>query len=110
VKFIVDAMFPGEVAGYLAQAGHEAVTPIALGAHTLPDSALIEIATVEGLVIVTENAADFADVATCTVLLVRKNWWLRQQLASRLAAAIDRWAVANPAPGPWAHWLDSSLR
>jgi hypothetical protein len=110
VKFIVDAMLPPQVADYLGAAGHEAVTPLGLGAHTLPDRALIEIAAASGTVIVTENASDFGDASTCAVLLVRKSWWPRQHLASRLAAAVDRWAKANPEPGFWAHWLDVRFR
>src|SRR5262249_22445317 len=30
--------------------------------------------------------------------------------APRLSEALDRWANANPEPGPWPHWLGAQLR
>lgn len=42
----------------------QAVTPSRLGAHNLPDDVLVQIATAEDRVIVTENASDFAQVAS----------------------------------------------
>ncbi|MEX1007986.1 MAG: hypothetical protein WD271_09110, partial [Acidimicrobiia bacterium] len=71
---------------------------------------LIELAAADGRVIVTENASDFAAVTTCPVLLVRKAWWPPETLASRLAAALERWASSNRQPGPWPHWLPAELR
>jgi hypothetical protein len=103
-------MLPPQAAHDLNERGHDAATPASLGAHNLPDDALVDIAATEGRVIVTENASDFAWVTTCTVLLVRKEWWERDALAARLAASLDRWAAANPEPGPWAHWLDAEHR
>lgn len=103
-------MLPPEVADLLGGAGHDATTPARLGAHNLPDEVLIELAAAEGRVIVTENASDFAAVTTCAVLLVRKAWWPSDSLAPRLAAALDRWAMANRQPGPWPHWLPGQLR
>jgi hypothetical protein len=103
-------MLPPELAARLNDMGHEAVTPADVGAHNLPDDVLIELASAQGRVIVTKNASDFARAATCTVLLVRKSWWPPRALASRMAAALDRWAAANPDPAPWAHWLDAELR
>jgi len=81
-----------------------------LGAHTLPDEVLVQLASADGRVIVTENASDFAAVTDCAVLVVRKSWWPTRSLAPRLASALDRWAVANPERGPWAHWLPADLR
>ena len=103
-------MLPPDVTEHLNAAGHEAVTPSTLGAHNLPDDELIQIATAERLVIVTESASDFAHVTTCAVLLVRKSWWPRATLAPDLAAALDRWVRAYPEPGPWALWLEAALR
>ena len=103
-------MLPPKVAELLSVAGHDATTPYALGAHNLPDEILIQLAAMDGRVIVTENASDFAAVTTCSVLFVRKSWWPPSSLASRLAAAIEQWATANPAPGPFAHWLPEELR
>lgn len=110
MRFLVDAMFPPQVAERLNAAGHDAVTPATLGAGNLPDEALIEIATAQQRVIVTENASDFAQVTSCVVLFVLKSWWPRQVLAPRLAEALARWAAAHPEPGPWPHWLDADLR
>lgn len=110
MRFLIDSMLPPQVAAELNERGHDAATPASLGAHNLPDDTLSEIAAAEGRVIVTENASDFARVTTCTVLLVRKEWWERDALAARLAASLDRWAAAHPDPGPWAHWLEAELR
>src|SRR3954462_9846278 len=107
---MIDSMLPPRVAELLGDAGHDATTPCALGAHNLPDEILIQLAAADGRVIVTENASDFAAVTTCCVLFVRKSWWPASSLASRLATAVERWANANPAPGPFAHWLPAELR
>ena len=103
-------MFPPQVAERLVAAGRDAVTPAALGADNLPDEALVQIATAEQCVIVTENASDFAHVTTCPVLFVLKSWWPHEVLAPRLAEALDRWAAAHPDPGTWPHWLEARLR
>jgi hypothetical protein len=110
VRFLIDSMLPPHVADLLNEAGHDAVTPAQLGAHDLPDDVLVQLAANTDRVIVTENASDFAHVTTCPVLLVRKSWWPKGLLARRLADALDRWAGANPAPGPWPHWLTAELR
>ena len=102
-------MLPPRVAKLLVSAGHDAVTPAQLGAHNLPDDELVRLATIEGRVVITENASDFAK-ATCTVLLVRKSWWPAETLAENLSGATARWASALPAPGPWAHWMTAALR
>src|SRR4051794_29036110 len=103
-------MLPPAVAELLGKAGHDATTPELLGAHNLPDETLVRIAASEGRVIVTENASDFAGVTTCAVLFVRKSWWPPRSLATRLTAALDPWAAANPDPGSFPHWLGSDLR
>ena len=110
MRFLIDSMFPPRVIGLLQARGHDARTPFDLGAHSLPDDTLIDIAAAEGRVIVTENASDFAHVTTCAVVFVRKSWWPPESLAARLAGSLDRWAAANPEPGPWAHWLESRFR
>lgn len=110
MKFLIDAMLPPQVADDLDALGHDARTPVQLGAHNLSDDALIQIATAERRVIVTENAVDFAHVTTCAVLFVLKSWWPRNTLAARLTTAIDAWARQNPGAGDWPHWLPASLR
>ena len=110
MRFLIDSMFPPEVTQYLNAHSHDARSPVDLGAHNLPDDVLVEIAAVDRRVIVTENASDFAHVTECPVLLVRKEWWPPEALATGLAAALDRWAAANPEPGQWAHWLEAELR
>lgn len=103
-------MLPPKVVERLREMGHEAATPSELGAHNLPDDVLIQIASGDGWVIVTENAIDFAHVTTCPVLFVRKDWAARGSLARRLASAVSAWAEADPEPGDWPHWLPANLR
>ena len=110
MKFLIDSMLPPNTATLLNECGHNATTPEQHGAHNLPDDVLIDLATAERRVIVTENASDFATVSICPVLFVRKSWWPPTSLAQRLAAALDRWARTNPDPGPWPHWLPARLR
>jgi hypothetical protein len=110
VKLLIDSMLPPQAAELLAAAGHDVTTPEQLGAHNLPDEVLMQFAAAESRVIVTENASDFAAVTSCPVLLVRKAWWPAASLADSLSRAVDRWATANPDPGPWAHWLTAQLR
>ncbi len=90
MRFILDAMLPPAARDFLVKRGHEATTPTDLGAANLSDAALASISAAEGWVIVTENARDFANVETCTILLVRKRWWLGPSLARELATALDR--------------------
>lgn len=110
MRFLIDSMLPPDTCGLLAAQGHEAVTPTDLGSHNLPDDTLIELAGVEGWVIVTENAVDFAHATSCTVLLIRKHWWPNTALSARLADALDHWAQDHARPGPWVHWLDKTYR
>jgi uncharacterized protein with PIN domain len=110
LKFLIDAMLPPWVAELLNEAGHDATTPSELGAHNLPDDMLVQLAAADGRVIVTENASDFAAVTAGPVLFVRKSWWPSAALSARLADAVDKWATANVAPGPWPHWLSSDFR
>ncbi len=110
MKFLIDSMLPPAVAQLLEVSGHDAAMPSLLGAHNLPDDVLVQIASADGRVIVTENASDFAAVTDCGVLLVRKSWWPSQSLAESLASALERWADTNREPGPWAQWLSAELR
>lgn len=110
MRFLIDSMLPPDTCHRLIDIGHRAVTPTMLGADNLPDDTLIEIAGADGWVIVTENAVDFAHATSCTVLLLRKDWWPNQTLAARLADSLDRWATDHPDPGHWAHWLDNAYR
>lgn len=110
MRFLIDAMLPPSTCGLLIDRDHEAITPTDLGAHNLPDDTLIEIAGTDRWVVVTENAVDFAQAISCTVLLVRKYWWPHDVIAARLAESLDRWAHDHPSPGHWAHWLESTYR
>ena len=103
-------MLPPSMVELLEDLGHDGTTPSMLGAHNLPDDVLVQLASAEDRVIVTENASDFTAVTDCAVLLVLKSWWPAGSLAPKLAEALDRWAEANPAPGPWPHWLPADLR
>ncbi len=110
MRFLIDAMLPPSVAELLDALGHDASTPSEFGAHNLSDEVLVQLASGDNRVIVTENASDFAAVTDCPVLFVLKAWWPTGSLASSLASALDRWAKANTDPGPWPHWLSADLR
>lgn len=110
MKFLIDAMLPPSVADLLDDLGHDATTPSKLGAHNLSDEVLVQLASADNRVIVSESASDFAQVTDCPVLFVRKSWWPTGSLASNMASALDRWADANPEPGSWSHWLPADLR
>jgi len=101
MRFLIDSMLPPDTCELLRERGHEVVTPTDLGAHNLPDETLVELAGADGRVIVTENAVDFAQATSCTVLLVRKEWWPSKGMAAPLADSVDRWARDHPDPtGP----------
>lgn len=110
MRFLIDAMLPPQIAVLLNESGHDATTPRQLGAHNLPDEVLVQLATAENRVIVTENASDFAHITTCPILFVRKSWWPSGALAARLAKSLDLWSADNPEPGTWPHWLPADLR
>lgn len=110
MRFLIDAMLPPAAAQLLDALGHDCATPSMLGAHNLPDEVLVQLASAGDRVIVTENASDFAAVTECPVVFVLKSWWPGGSLAANLASALDRWAEANPEPGPWPHWLPDALR
>ena len=110
MRFLIDSMLPPDTCELLRERGHDAVTPTDLGAHNLPDETLIELAGADDRVIVTENAVDFAQATSCTVLLVRKEWWPSKGIVASLADSADRWARDHPDPGHWAHWLDATYR
>lgn len=110
MRFVIDAMLPPSTCDLLAQRGHDAVTPVDLGAHNLPDPAIVALAAADGRVIVTENARDFAHVTSCPIVFVRKSWWSTAALAQDLAASLDRWAADNQNPGNWPHWLTRAHR
>ena len=110
MRFFIDAMWPPSVSQYLNQNGHDAVSPDSLGIPRMEDRDIVLLATDQQRVIVTENAKDFYFVASCPVLIVLKSWWPRQVASSRLGMLLDRWAAANPEPGPWTQWLPAEFR
>lgn len=110
MRFLIDSMLPPSVCKFLDEFGHDATTPVKLGAHNLSDEVLVQLASADGRIIVTENASDFAGVTECPVLFVRKAWWATKSLAPNLALALHQWADANPEPGRWPHWMSSDFR
>ena len=102
-------MFSSKVALDLETIGHDAFSVVAQDPRAR-DGALVAKATAENRVLVTENFQDFAFVTECCVLFVRKSWWPAGSFDLRLAHAIGKWADANPAPGPYARWLEAEFR
>jgi hypothetical protein len=109
MRFFLDGMLPAETREILQSRGHDVVSPSTLRAPRLLDLTIVEIASDEGRVVVTENWRHFTQVRTCPVLFVNKKWWRRSVMAGRLASALDRWSIANPEPGSWAQWLPAEF-
>lgn len=115
MRWLIDEMFPAEVAGELGQRGHDARAAVQC-LRALTDAQLLDVAVVEGRVLVTENVVDFvgllqgrvaADDDIAPVVFVLKANLPREpgRLARALAERLDVWAGDHPQPFPTAHWL-----
>lgn len=110
MRFFLDAMLPHQASEILRSLGHEATSSAERNNPELPDAEITQAAISESWIIVTENWSDFVTIRESTVILVNKQWWSKQPMHVRLATALDRWAAANPEPGPWPQWLPAELR
>ena len=115
MKWLLDEMLPRAAAGALEGLGHDAVSVVGIGMQSASDSAIYQIAVAQGRVVVTEDRADFAQIAaevlasgsdSVPVVFVNKNRLARGgALAHSLAASLHRWSLENPGPYPGPHWL-----
>lgn len=110
MRFFLDAMLPHQAGDVLRSLGHESTSPAERNNPELSDREIIKAAISEGWIIVTENWSDFVVIRDSAVIFVNKQWWRKQPLSIRLATALDRWAAANPEPGPWPQWLPAEFR
>lgn len=115
MRWLIDEMFPVQVAEHLEEVGHGARAAVA-ELRGLTDEQLFDVATVEERVLVTENVADF-------VALLQQRIAATRQLtpvvfvskadppadpgafASTLAGRLEDWAQLHPDPAPTAYWL-----
>lgn len=115
MRWLIDEMFPAEVAVALGERGHDAHAAV-LSLRALTDGQLLDVAVAEERVLVTENVVDFVgllqervgggdDVAP--VVFVPKAGLPRDagRLARVLAGRLDAWAGRHPEPFPTAYWL-----
>jgi predicted nuclease of predicted toxin-antitoxin system len=116
VRFLIDEMFSPAVARHLTDLRHDARHVRDLGLTGRADDEVLDRATAEDRVVVTENAVDFvalldaaasAGLVTAPVVLALKRTLpagagaLAHELAKRLA----RWADNHPDPYRHVHWL-----
>jgi Domain of unknown function (DUF5615) len=116
VRFLIDEMFSPAVARTLTELGHDALHVRDLGLGGRTDDEVLDRATAEDRVVVTENAVDFvalldtaagAGLVTAPVVLALKRTLptgagaMAHELAKRLA----RWAENHPDPYRHVHWL-----
>ena len=116
MKFLIDEMVSPTVARHLTDLGHDAQHVRDLGLAGRPDGEVLDRATAEDRVVVTENAVDFvalldaatsAGLVTVPVVLALKRTLpagagaMAHELAKRLA----RWADQHPDPYRHVHWL-----
>lgn len=116
MKFLIDEMFSPAVAKHLTDLGHDAVHVRDLGLAGRADEEVLQRATTENRVVVTENAVDFvllvgaatgAGVITSPVVLALKRTLPAPAgaMANDLAQRLARWADEHPEPYRHVHWL-----
>ncbi len=116
MRFLVDEMSSEDVARLLRERGHDAVHVAEVGLRAVPDPDLLAVATSQGRVVVTENAADFvplldartaAGEAVVPVVVALKGNLPRGAgaMSHALAAKLDTWAEDTPDPYHHVHWV-----
>jgi hypothetical protein len=115
VRWLIDEMFPAEVAMELGKRGHAATAAVQV-LRALTDGQLLDVAVAEGRVLVTENVGDFVGLLqdrlghggdAAPVVFVVKSALPRDamRLSRALAERLDAWADGHPEPFPTAYWL-----
>jgi hypothetical protein len=106
VRFLIDEMFPASAARHLREDGeHEAEHVAEIGLAGATDPEVSAYARAHGLVVVTENVADFAPMEDLIVVFVLKRHLpAGGAQAAALASLLARWATAHPRPYVGHHW------
>lgn len=114
MRWLLDEMYPPSAAAELERLGHDALSVAGSALAGSDDEHLYELAASEDRVLVTENFADYALLATRSlersaprgvVAFVRKSDLPSgTALGPALARRLDAWANANPSPPPGTHW------
>jgi hypothetical protein len=106
VRFLIDEMFPANTAQHLRQDDDNAaehVSEVGLAGATDPEVAAY--ARAHGLVLVTENVADFAQVEDSVIVFVLKRHLpAGGAQGAALAALLRRWTTEHPRPYVGHHW------
>lgn len=116
MRFLIDEMFSPAVARHLTDLGHDARHVRDLGLAGSTDEEVLQVATWDDRVVVTENAADFVPlldsavgtgVMTPPVVLALKRGLPSDAgaMANELANRLARWADNHPDPYRHVHWL-----
>jgi hypothetical protein len=107
--FLIDEMFPPAAAAFLTEKyGRQAAHVADVGLQAAADSQVAAAARAEGLVVVTENVADFAaEPDVILVFVLKKNLPAGGGQAAALAAVLDRWAREHPVPYVGQHWPET---
>lgn len=116
MRFLIDEMFSPAVARHLTHLGHDARHVRDLGLAGRTDDEVLDRATAEDRVVVTENAVDFvalldaaasAGAVTAPVVLALKRTLPADAgaMANELAKRLARWADNHPDPYRNVHWL-----
>lgn len=116
MRFLIDEMFPTDIAEALRRQGHDAVGVRELGLAGRSDAELLTIAVRDGRVVVTENAVDFVGLLnsrmdadeTCVPVVVALKRSLpsnRDAMVRELADRLGKWCDQYPEPHAHLHWL-----
>lgn len=97
-------MFPAATCGHLIERGHDAVHVRDRGVDARPDREVVAVAVQENRALVTENVKDFAGAHDLVVVCVLKSRLPASGMPARLAALLDKCAIANPDPYRGLHW------
>ena len=106
MRFLIDEMFPASTAQHLRADGAHAAEHVSdVGLAGAADPEVAAFARAHGLVVVAENAADFAWMEDLVVVFVRKRRLpAGGAQAAALASLLRRWASEHPRPYVGHHW------
>lgn len=115
MKWVIDEMFPAEVAAALQEREHDARAAVH-DLRALTDAQLFDVAVAEGRVVATENVVDFVQLlqdrvaegreVAPVVFAMKSNLPREPERLSRvLAERLDKWARHHPDPFPTAYRL-----